>query len=359
MTPSEIIQRRLSNQRLIASTFKKPIEVVRWLGAVQSQDYAGGKLALGLRLQNPSDTVIEKAFDDGEFIRLHIMRPTWHFVAPEDVRWLMDLTAHRVAAACASRHRELEMDKAIFSRANKLLTRALQGGSFLTRQELAGILGRAGINNSGERMGHLMLQAELDKVVCSGPRRGKQFTYALFDARIPASASLSREESLAEVTRRYFTSHGPATAADFVWWSGLTGADVKLGLELVKSEMVSETLDGQTYWMAPLAQSSMPKSPLVHLMPNYDEYIVGYTDRSNVYNSEHNDKLDARGNFLFNNTIVIDGRVAGIWKRTFKKDTALLEPTFFEPLTKAQTKAFETAVGNMGTFLGMKTEIRD
>jgi hypothetical protein len=284
------------------------------------------------------------------------MRPTWHFVAATDIRWLMTLTAPRVNAGMAYHFRQQELDAAIFSRSNKIFTKVLQGGKSLTRNELAAVLERDGIVGSNLRIGGIVGKAELDMVICNGPRRGKQFTYALFDERVPASKPRTREEALAELTRRYFVSHGPATLKDYVWWSGLTGTDAKTGIELVKKELVEEVVNGEIYWMSETA-AVKSKSPIVHLLPNYDEYIVGYAERSAVYDTAHNDKLDSRGNFLFNYTIVLDGKVVGLWKRTFKRDTVTIEPSFFGPMTKVQMKAFEETAERYGVFVEMKMEI--
>src|SRR5713226_2242979 len=228
MTNLDIAHRRLHNQLITRPMFEKPDDVVKWLGAVQAQDYAGAKWALGLRMQGVTDDVIEQAFADGAIIRTHVMRPTWHFVAPADIRWMLALTAPRINAYY---NRKLELDDAVFRHSNAVLAKALQGGKQLTRSELASVLQLAGIAADNLlRSTYIIMRAELDGIVCSGARRGKQFTYALLDERVPQTRNLDRDEALAEFARRYFTSHGPATLQDFVWWSGLAAADAKAGL---------------------------------------------------------------------------------------------------------------------------------
>jgi hypothetical protein len=351
MTHLDIIGHRLHNQCISASPFRKPSEVVTWLGAVQAQDYAGAKWALGLRLQHATDANIEQAMTDGSILRTHVLRPTWHFVVPEDIRWLLALTAPRVHATNAYYYRMLELDKAIFTRSNTALAKALRDGQQLTRAELASILRQADIAIDGLRLVHLIIAAELDGIICSGARRGKQFTYALLDDRVPLTKTLERDEALAELARRYFISHGPATEDDFMWWSGLTKADVRSGLEMVKQQMAHEVIDRRTYWFAasePPAQIGLKDAAL---LPNYDEYIVGYTDRSAIFDSSHSDKLDARANPLFQNTIVVNGRIAGTWKRILKKQAVVIETNLFTQLTEAENRSVSLAVRKYGEFL--------
>jgi hypothetical protein len=217
MTHLEIAHQRLHNQLISRQTFEKAGDVVGWLGAVQAQDYAAAKWAVGQRVQEATDVAIDRAFADGAILRTHVMRPTWHFVTPADIRWMLQLTAPRVNALNASYYRQRALDDDIFKRSNAILAKALQGGKQLTRTELASVLQQAGIATGDLlRLTYLMIRAELDGVLCSGARRGKQFTYALLDEQAPQAKSLERDEALAELTRRYFTSHGPATLQDFV-----------------------------------------------------------------------------------------------------------------------------------------------
>lgn len=216
MARFDIPRQRLRNQGIAGATFKKPGDVVEWLAAVQAQDYAGAKWALGLRLQDATDDDVEQAFAEGAILRTHLLRPTWHFVTPADIRWMLALTAPRAHAVNADMSRKLELDNALFKRSNAALARALHGGRQLTRDELRGVLQKAGIaTDGGLRLGYLLMRAELDGMVCSGARRGKQFTYALLDERAPHAKTLGREEALAELAQRYFVSRGPATVQDF------------------------------------------------------------------------------------------------------------------------------------------------
>jgi hypothetical protein len=297
---------------------------------------------------------MDQALADGTIFRTHVLRPTWHFVAPEDIRWLLALTAPRVKAQDAYWYRRLELDDAVFKRSNAVLAKALRGGKQLTRPELASALGQAGIPADDLlRCIHLISHAELDGIICSGARRGKQFTYALLDERVPATKTLARDKALAELTRRYFTSHGPATEEDFMWWSSLTRADVRSGLEMVKYQLAHHVIDGKTYWFGTSTPPAKKSSQAAYLLPNYDEYVVGYTDRSAIFDSFHTEKLDDRHNPLFQHTIVINGQIAGTWKRTLKKDAVVIELNPFAPLTKADKRALARAAHWYGNFLDM------
>ncbi|GAC1404490.1 MAG: winged helix DNA-binding domain-containing protein [Ktedonobacteraceae bacterium] len=349
----DIAHRRLHNQHITRRTLETPQALVTWLGAVQAQDFAAAKWALGLRLQDVTDDDIEQAFTDGAILRTHVMRPTWHFVSPADIRWLLALTAPRVHAASAYYNRKLELDDAVFRCTHAVLANALQGGKQLTRDELASALQQAGIATAGEqRVTHIMMRAELDGIICSGARRGKQFTYALLDERAPPARPLARDEALAELTMRYFISHGPATIQDCVWWSGLTAADAKAGLAMVTSHLQQETIHGQTYWFSPSTPQAQDLSQTAYLLPNYDEYTVGYTDRSAIFDALHTHKLDPRGGLL-TNTMVLDSQVVGTWKRALKKNAVVIEANPFTPLGNMEIRAFAASANRYGTFLRM------
>ncbi len=349
----DIAHQRLHNQHITRRTLETPQALVEWLGAVQAQDFAAAKWALGLRLQGMTDDDIEQAFTDGAILRTHVMRPTWHFVSPADIRWLLAFTAPRVHQALAYYNRKLELDEVVFRCTNAVLANALQGGKQLTRDELVFALQQAGIVTEGEqRVTHIMMRAELDSIICSGARRGKQFTYALLAERAPQARTLDRDEALAELTMRYFTSHGPATIQDFVWWSGLTVAEARAGLAMVTSHLLHETIGGQIYWFSPPTPPAQDLSQAAHLLPNFDEYTVGYTDRSAVFDALHTNKLDPRGGLL-TNTMVLDGQVIGTWKRAFKKNTVVIEANPFVPLSNTETRAFVASAKRYGEFLHM------
>ena len=347
----DIPQYRLHNQFLAQTNFTEPSQVVEWFGAVQSQDYAGAKWALAQRMQNaPTDAAIENAFNEGKILRTHVMRPTWHFVSPMDIRWMLDLTAPRVKIAMKYMDRQLGLDKTILKRSYATLRKALQGNRQLTRAELAPIFQKEGIPVDGYHMGQLMGHAELDQVICSGGRKGKQFTYALLEERAPQAKLLGRDEALLELTRRYFKSHGPATLQDFVWWSGLTTADARKGMEAVKEEFEQQTIADQPYWFV-TPTTTKASSTSAYLLPSYDEYTVGYKDRSAIFDSSHVDKLSAFRESILTQVIVIDGQVSGTWKRTLKSRDVVVELAPFTVLNNSQNQAVSAAAQRYGEFV--------
>ena len=347
----DIPRYRLNNQSLSQTDFTQPSQVVEWLGAVQAQDYAGAKWALAQRLKDiPIDAAIEKAFNEGKILRTHVMRPTWHLVTPTDIRWMLELTAPRVKIAMKHMDGQLGFDTAIVEKSNVTLRKALQGNQHLTRAELAPILTRAGVPVDGYRMGQLMGHAELDQVICSGVRKGKQFTYALLEERAPQAKTLEREVALAELTRRYFRSHGPATLQDFVWWSGLTIGDARQGIEAVQSEFEQETLADKAYWFPKTTPTKSPSSA-AYLLPSYDEYTVGYRDRSAIFDGTHIEKLNAFRESILTQVIVVNGEISGTWKRTLKKSEVKIELAPFAVLTKSQDQAVIAAAQRYGKFV--------
>ena len=241
MKSSDIVNIRLNNHHLVGEKFKSPEEVVAWYGGVQAQDFPAAKWAIGLRLKNASDQAVEQAFNEGRILRTHIMRPTWHFVMPQDLRWMQELTAPRVRSFLAHYDRKLEITPELRKQASAIIAKALRGRNFRTRLELSQELEKNTITARGQRLGHLMIHPELDAVICSGPRRGKQFTYALVEERAPYVKPISRDEALGKLALTYFTSHGPAQLRDFAWWSGLGAKDAALGLASVKTKLVHET----------------------------------------------------------------------------------------------------------------------
>jgi len=350
----EIAHRRLFNQRISQAAFEKPEEVVSWLVASQAQDYAGAKWALGLRMLNASDEVLDQAFAEGAILRAHVMRPTWHFVTPADIGWLLALTGPRVHTTNLSMSRKLGLDEAVLQRSNAVLAKALQGGKQLTRDELEDTLRTDGIpTDPSLRLIYLLMYAELEGVICSGARRDKQFTYALIDERAPNARILGREESLAELAGRYFPSRGPATVQDFAKWSGLTLADARRGLEAVKSRLREEVIDGQSYWLPDSTPPAKGEAPVAHLLSIYDEYISSYKDRSAIGTAGIGASLMAMGNDL-TYIILMDGLIVGTWKRTLGKAAVEIRTKLFRHLTDAETQALALAARGYGEFLGLQ-----
>jgi hypothetical protein len=355
MTALEIVQRRLRQQKLTQSEFRKPAEVVAWLGAVQAQEYSPAKWAVGLRAKGITDADVEQAFTRGALLRTHILRPTWHFVARADIRWMLALSAPRLHAVNAYCYRQFEVDRRTVARSRVVLERALRGGHERTRTELASTLRRAGIAADGIRLAYLMMHAELDAVICSGARRGNQFTYALFEERVPPAPARTRTEALAELARRYFSSRGPAAIQDFVWWSGLTVGEAKIGLEEAKAGLEHVRIDGRSYWFVESSASLRSVSGSVYLLPTYDELGIGYKDRSAMASVPRPRGLASPD--VFANLLLIGGRLVGRWKRTVKPTTMLLEAQPFRRLNRNEERALTAAAERHGRFMNVSAKL--
>ena len=339
--------RRLHNQRLTGSRLDDPAEVVQWLGAVQAQDYAGAKWGLAQRAPGLTDAAIDEAFDQGRILRTHMMRPTWHFVSPADIRWIQSLTAPRVHAANGSMYRMLELDPKTLARSRRIVERALTASGSLTRPELQKALLRAGIPSEGHRLAYIVMHAELERLICSGPRRAKQFTYALLERRAPRASHLTREEALVELTRRYFASHGPATVRDFSWWSGLTMREAREGIQSAQSFMVSEQVLDRTYWFTPPAPGRQARGSAAYLLPNYDECLIAYKDRGSVV--ERSSGVPPSN--VFAHHVLLGDRVVGSW-RVAGTTRSSIEVHVDRRLTGGESRALAAAVRAYGAFAG-------
>lgn len=349
----EIARMRLVSQRLAGNVASNPEEALRWLCAAQSQDYHAAKWGLAQRAQNVTSSCLDELFNQGRLLRTHVMRPTWHFVLPEDIRWLLDLTAARVHTANGHPYRRLELDDGLLRRCQDLLAEALQGGKQLTRNELGGVLAQHGINATANRLAYVIMFGELNAVLCSGALRGKQFTYALLDERVPPAPGRERDEALAELAMRYFHSHGPATPHDFAWWSGLTVRECRIAVQLVGRDLDHATVEGKTYWFAPGLSTPRFEDPAVHLLPNYDEHIVAYRDHTPSFDIRVLPSRGPYGDALTAHIITLDGHVIGGWRRTISRSGVTIAPTPLLPLTAQQRSALESAASAYGAFLSL------
>jgi hypothetical protein len=351
MQYSEISNTRLANQGVEPVVFKTAKEVVSWMGAVQAQDLGMVKWAVGIRTQNTTVLDFDDAFNRGEIIRTHLMRPTWHLVSADDIYWLLELTAPRIKSGMKSRHRELELTEDIISMANRIIGKVLMEKSYASREELATKFQQAGIRTNENRLSHILFCAELDGLICSGPANGNKQTYSLLSKRVPNKRALTKEESLAELAKRYFISHGPATLKDFAWWSGLSLTEAKKAVDFVKTGFFSETTGSETYWFPNSFSGLKQKGTGLHLLPAYDEFLISYTNRSASISKVDNPKAISN-NGIFRPIIVANGQVAGTWKRTIKKETIIVEPEFFTPCDPLIKLQFEDAAKRYVRFLG-------
>jgi hypothetical protein len=350
---SQIVSERLARSRLVGAPFASPAAVVEGLLAVQSQDLTGAAWAVGCRA-DASQAEVMAAYDRGEILRTHAMRPTWHFVAPADLRWLQQLTKDRVHRLAALYYRRGGLTPAIRSRGTERIARALEGGKSLTREELAAELAKSRITLKGEALAHLVMHAELEAVVTSGPMRGKQTTYALVAERVPPARERTRDEALGELVRRYVESHGPVTPHDCAWWSGLTLADVRRGAEIAGGAI---EVRGE-HWIATAAIASPPRSrtPRMHLLSNYDEYLIAYKDRSDFMGPDAVRKLGPPERVFAAHFALEDGLLVGGWRRELSQKELVIELRIIA-LSAAATRALEKEAARIGRFYGVPARI--
>lgn len=343
----DIPQHRLHNQQIARQRFSTPGEVVAWLGALQGQDYAGAKWSVGLRLPGSTEADIEQAIADRTILRTWVMRGTLHLVAAADIRWMVALVAPRLIADSARRRQQLELDEGTLARSIDLITAALRDRE-LRRSELLDLLEAAGISTRAGRGYHILSHISLRGLICQGTAERSNPLFML----MPEGPTLARDEAAAELARRYFTSRGPATVKDFIWWSSLVAAEARAGLEAIKGSLVEEKIGGQSYWHS-AASEAVSGAPSAYLLPGFDEYLLGYTDRSAVLPPQHAQKVCPGGNGVFYPTIVIDGQMVGTWKSTVKKGALILTPTPFDGLTPAQEAAFAAAAQPYARYCGL------
>ncbi|NTV15747.1 MAG: winged helix DNA-binding domain-containing protein [Desulfobulbaceae bacterium] len=352
-----IPRQRLHSQQMVATKFRHPAEVLAWMGAIQAQDYPGAKWSLGLRLPNSREQEIEQALAEAKILRTWAMRGTLHFVAPRDIRWLLTLLAPRIIAGNARRYQELELDGPTFGRSNAVIVKALAGGQRLARPELVAVLEQAGISTAGQRTPYLLQRAALELLIGQGVMRGKHPTYFLLEELVPPAKFLSREEALAELAHRYFTSRGPATLKDFIWWSGLSSVDAAAGLAAVKAQLAQLAIGGRSYWLSGSSPDEKPSKARLHLLPGFDEYLLSYQDRSAVMDWPQLRRLTP-ANGMLPPTLVWDGRVVGIWKRVYKKKgTVVITAKPYAKLVADERQSLVAAARQYGEFLGLDVEL--
>jgi hypothetical protein len=352
MAELDVLRLRLRNQRLDMGTLGRPEEVVRWFGAMQAQEFGPAKWSVGQRTTGCGDAEVSKAIADGRILRTHTLRPTWHFVARDDIRWIMTVTAPRVHQLSKGMYRQLELDEPTLATAHKAIAGAIESGGHRTRAELGEALGAAGIEAKGQRLAYTVMHAELEALICSGAPRGKQQTYALVEERAPNATVLSPDEALAELTRRYYISHGPATVKDLTKWASLTMAEVKRGLEMVGDELVSETIAGRSYWFAePSGPLSPLPSPTAHLLQLYDELFMGYFESRDLVELATVTTNPAIWPLM--HAVLLDGKVAGNWQRTEKRTELQIEVQLNRDISADERTALESAADAYGRFVDL------
>ncbi len=324
MILKELLQHRIYNQQLHRPEAYSPEALVAHMGAIQAQDYAMAKWAIGLRMQDPGEQPIEDAINSGGIIRLHVVRPTWHFVTIENVRWMMELSAPSIQKAARYIDQQTGLTTAIYTKARKVLEKELEGED-LTKEELLERLALRGIKVDNLLATQLLIRAETEMIICSGKRKGRRFTYTLFDKRVPPAAAISREEALAKLAMLYFKTRGPATIKDFAWWSGLAVTDATKGWKLIEKQLMAVTVNGTTYWTFDGKTPALTTMPHSFLLPPYDELTVSYSEsRGLLYDGDG----ALVGNGIFRPVMMEKQKLTGIWKRTEKKQGIELDFSF-------------------------------
>ncbi len=356
---TDLVERRMLRQHLWGPPLASVDEVVRGFGAMQAQEFLPAKWSIAQRAAALTEADIDDAFTAGRLLRTHVLRPTWHFVHADDIGWILHASAPRVHAANAYYYRQTGVDDEVARRSRAVFERVLGDGSQLTRKELAAELAGAGLPQTGVPLAYVIIRAELDGVLISGAMRGKQHTYALLDVRVAARATPDRDEALAELTRRYFAGHGPATVRDYCTWASLPVAEARRGLDIVGGDMVSETIDDRTYWSVtaddPPARTRTPRVPVIDLLQDYDEYVIGYFESRDVILAPGGptDTLRARLR-----PVMLDGQLVGYWRHTLTASAVEIETVDAPALTGARATAMQAAADRFGAFLGRSAQWR-
>lgn len=355
MTIKDIAALRLVNQHIASGNHFTPKQLVSAMGAMQAQDFAMVRWAIGLRLPGSTISEINEAVDSGELIRTHLLRPTWHFVVADDLRWMLSLSAQRIKATLKYRQHFLSLTPDILAKSNAVINDLLKG-KHLSKEEISVRLKKESIDTDENRISHILLWAELSEIICSGIMKANKPTYTLIEERVPAQANPGKEEMLRKLASRYFTSHGPATINDFAWWSGLSVREIRTSLELASGELESSEVDKTLYWFGKDLRQVSGESR-AWLLPAYDEFIISYVDRTSVLSQPYNKKAIS-SNGIFRPVVILGNHVAGLWRPVKVKDSIMVELNLFKKVVKSERTAIESAAESYGRFLGKKTEVK-
>jgi hypothetical protein len=357
LDPDNISSFRSLNQQITVSKFKTAKEIASWLGAIQAQDYNMAKWALGIRLPDSTEIIINNEIDSGSIIRTHLLRPTWHIVSSNDIYWIQELTAPHIKSSLKYRDKQLGLTDTIFRICNKLFEKTLRDRNHKTREELIQVLINAKIEVDNNRASHIFVRAEIDGIICSGKQKGGKPTYAILSEWVPIKNRTYKDEALKELARRYFTSRGPATLQDFSWWSGLSSSNSKLALELNKPNLISERIENKTFWFVDPSNLPNPINKEIYLLPAYDEFLISYRDRSASLLSIDNKKTIS-DNGIFYPTILMGGQIIGTWKRNIKDNHIILTINLFKTANPDFRTIYSKSISRYSQFYNKETEIR-
>lgn len=350
-----VLRRRISTQRLVGPKLPQPEDVVRLLTAVQSQEYAHGFCSLGMRTRGSTYAKVKEAFDDGCILRTHMLRTTWHFVTPDDLRWILAATSPRVLTVFGSHFRSLGLDERTQEKTAQLVVKTIEGGNHLTRKEIGAELERQGVTLGGERLPYIVMSAELRGLICSGPMRGAQHTYAVLDERVPPGPAYDKDKAQSELAFRFFKGHGPASLTDFTRWSSLTVTEAREAIHATAARLESMDVDGQTLWFDPTTPRPRSTKPTAHLLPLYDEALLTYPKLNFETAAGHPHPPDMQ---LFTGSIIVGVRNVGTWRRTITKDKLTIQTDLAPGLDDRSRAAIETAKARLTEFLGHPAEQR-
>jgi len=350
---------RVAAQQIGAKKLATPGDAVRWMLALQGQDFPGVKWSVGLRCAGATEAGVEAACDAGDLVRSWPMRGTLHLVAGEDLGWMLGLTARRTTASAASRRAALGITEADVDRARAIAGAALAGRRVMARNALLATFEAAGVSTMGQRGYHLLGHLARTGTLVLGPTDGGQQAFALLDEWVPHPRRLQPDEALGELALRYFRSHGPASVPDLARWSGLPGGAVQRGLAICGNQLTTLELDGVRYHLAPETTDLAPPAAGVHLLPGFDEYLLGYQDRTAALAPEHHDAIVPGGNGMFRPTIVADGEVLGTWRRVNRPRAIDIELTPFDQLSGTVRGGLAEAARAYGAFVGRPVRLAE
>lgn len=350
-----ITDTRSLSQQLVNPKFDRPKDLVSWMGAIQGQNYTMAKWAIGIRLKSPAIQSVEKALQQGEILRTHIMRPTWHLIAAEDIRWMLKLSAQRIKSANESLGDGAEITEKLYTRCNHLIEKALEGNKSLTKQEIALELNKAGIPTDTPRITRFMMRAEAEGIVCSGIDKGNKQTYALLEERVPPAKEIHKEEALARLAIRYFQSHSPASMQDFIWWSGLSVTEARQAVGAIGHELITDKFASHNLLIHKSYNKDIKTANILHFLPAYDEYLISYKQRTSVIAPEYHSKaFNTWG--IFYPVIMHNGKIIGNWKKSVKKGDLFIETSFFEQPHNINHELIKTAEDRYRAFYTIPEE---
>ena len=346
---------RLASQQMNPRRLQRPREVVEWLCGVQAQDFGWAKWSVGLRIDGCTDAAVEKAIQDRRIVRTWMFRGTLHFVVAEDLVWLTSLLAPHIIKGNARRYQQLELDDGGFLRSQNVLQRVLEKNGSLTRSEIKTHFEKKGVPAQGQQVPYLLQRAALDRLICHGLQRGNEPTYVLLSEWIGTQRTLDQTEALGLLAARYFSSHGPATQQDFGWWSGLTAQEVRRALDHAH-EVFTVELNSVRYWATADPPPTVVKE-IGYLLPPFDEYLLGYNDRSLVLDSNHVKRVNAGGGIL-KPTVMVNGNILGIWIYKFESKEMIVSIQLFRDLEPHERGVIDRAFCQFRSFNSVQAALR-